>query len=137
MEVAAVRARSEAARFGKFLVAGGVGAAANFGSRFVFSVWLSFPVAVALAFGVGMLTAFVLMRQFVFDAHHKPAVPQAIKFIGVNLVGLALTLLISVFGAKLLAPYMSVALAQAIAHAVGVAFPAITSYVGHRFATFR
>jgi putative flippase GtrA len=132
-----IDATGEAARFGRFLVAGGIAAAANYGSRFLFSVWFPFPVAVALAFVVGLTTGFLLMRGYVFDARGGPPVLQAAWFTAINLVGLVLTMGISVGGAHLLTPYLGVTRAQAIAHAAGVAFPAVTSYVGHRLATFR
>lgn len=132
-----LNAAGEAARFARFLMAGGIAAAANFGSRFLFSVWFAFPVAVSLAFLIGLATGFVLMRSYVFDARTGAPLQQAAWFTAINLMGLVLTVAVSVGGAHVLSPHLGVAKAQAIAHAAGVAFPAITSYVGHRVATFR
>ena len=56
--------RRELGRFGKFLLAGGVAAAANYGSRFLFSVWLPFAAAVTLAFFVGLVTGSSSFRRF-------------------------------------------------------------------------
>lgn len=128
---------NEGSRFGRFLIAGGVAAAANYGSRFLFSIWLPFSAAITLAFAVGLLTGFLLMRRFVFAAHHQPALPQALRYIGVNLLALAQTLFISLFGSELLSGYLNVSQANAISHAVGVGFPVIISYFAHRFCTFR
>ena len=128
--------RRELGRFGKFLLAGGVAAAVNYGSRFLFSVWLPFAAAVTLAFFVGLVTGFVLMRHFVFDAAGASAGGQAVRYVAINLIALLLTVGISVLGADLLAAYMTRSVAQAIAHGVGVAFPVITSYAGHRLVTF-
>ena len=59
-------------QFGKFLVAGGLAAVANFASRFAFERSFSFWAAVSLAYIVGFATAFTLNRLFVFPASDKP-----------------------------------------------------------------
>jgi putative flippase GtrA len=129
---------SERARFARFLVAGALAAGSNFGSRFVFSLWLPYPWAITFAFFVGLTTGFVLMRQFVFSGHGKPVVPQAAKFALVNALALAQTLVISLLLARWLLPAMGlVEHVEAVAHAFGVAVPVVTSYFGHRLATFR
>ena len=125
-------------RFLAFVVAGGIAAAANWGSRFVFSRWVSFEWAVVLAYVVGMVTAFVLMRSFVFAAGGRPVVGQAGRFIVVNIAALAQTFVVSVVLARWVLPWIGVqSHAEAIAHLVGVAVPVVTSYFGHRMYTFR
>ncbi len=121
-----------------FLVSGAVAALLNWGSRFLFSEFFRFEVAVVLAFLIGLLSGFVLMRVFVFNGTGKPIVPQAGKYIGVNLFALLQTIIISVVLARWLLPSLGVIeLAEAIAHLVGVVVPVITSYFGHKFLTFR
>lgn len=122
----------------RFLAAGGVAAAANFGSRFLFSMWLSYSVAIVLAYLVGMLVAFFLMRSFVFDGTSKAAGPQVMKFIAVNLAAVLQTLAISLLLARWALPSLGVTQnAEAMAHLAGVLIPVITSYFGHRYATFK
>ena len=58
--------------FGRFLLAGGTAAAANFASRFAFQTVLGFHASVVAAYGVGFMTAFFLNRRFVFPASGKP-----------------------------------------------------------------
>ena len=82
--------------FGGFVVVGAIAAAANYGSRFVLSNWVSFQVAVALAYLVGMTVAFVLMRNYVFVARTGSLGPQVIWFAIVNILALAQTLAVSV-----------------------------------------
>lgn len=67
-----------------FLLAGGIAAAANYGSRFIFSLWARYEFAVVLAYFVGMVVAFVLMRGHVFEARGKALGPQIAKFILIN-----------------------------------------------------
>lgn len=127
-----------ARQFSRFLVAGGVAAAANYASRFVFSLWFDYPVAIVLAYGVGMCTAFVLMRRFVFNAHGRDLAAQIVKFVLVNALAVAQTLLVSIALVRWGLPAMGIAWhPEAIAHAVGVAVPVFTSFVLHRRATFR
>lgn len=129
---------AETRRFGLFLVAGGIAALANYGSRFGFSVWFSYPVAIVLAYLVGMAVAFALMRQYVFAGRGKAIGPQALRFVGVNVLAVLQTLIVSLLLARWLLPATGIVEhAEAIAHAFGVAVPVVTSYFGHRLATFR
>ncbi|MBC7957259.1 MAG: GtrA family protein [Cytophagales bacterium] len=125
-------------QFGRYLVAGGIAALANYGSRFIFSRWFSFEVAVTLAFCVGLCTGFCLMRSFAFRASTRPARQQALGYMTVNLFALLQTYIVSSLLRALLLPLLdSPGAAEAIAHAMGVAVPVVTSYFGHRLLTFK
>jgi putative flippase GtrA len=125
-------------QFLRFLVAGGIAAAANYGSRFVFSIWLSYSVAIVLAYLVGMIVAFALMRHHVFDAWAGDLRAQVAKFVVVNVFAVLQTLAISLVLVHWVFPAFGVVNhAEAIAHLVGVLVPAVTSYFGHRMLTFR
>ena len=129
-----------ALEFPRFLIAGGIAAAANFGSRFVFNVFFSYAAAVFLAFLVGMVVAFLLMRGHVFNARNGSLVPQVAKFVGVNALAVLQTLVISLLLADWLLTNIRITdqvKAEAIAHLVGVLVPVFTSYFGHKFLTFR
>lgn len=125
-------------QFVRFLVAGGIAAGANFGSRFLFSVFFAYEVAIVLAYLTGMLVAFLLMRGHVFDARRGALLPQIGKFVGVNLLAVVQTLVISIVLARWALPAMSITQhVEAIAHLVGVLVPVVTSYFGHKFLTFK
>ena len=125
-------------RFVRFLLAGGIAAAANYGSRFAFSVWFRYEIAIVLAYLVGMAVAFLLMRSYVFDGRGKALAPQVTKFVAVNLLAVLQTLVISVVLARWALPAAGItAHTEALAHLVGVLVPVATSYAGHRLATFR
>jgi putative flippase GtrA len=124
-------------QFVRFVIAGGVAAAANFGSRFLFSLWVPFEWAVVFAYVVGMIVAFSLMRAFVFNAGRQRYAPQAVMFTVVNLLALAQTLAVSVILIRWILPRMGVVEgAEAIAHLIGVLVPVVTSYFGHLWFTF-
>lgn len=125
-------------RFTYFLIAGGIAAAANFLSRIALSLALPYPSAIALAYLVGMATAFSLNRRFVFPEGNEHPGRQALWFSLVNIVALAQTLAVSLLLARWLLPTLGVsAWREEIAHAVGVAVPIFSSYIGHRRLSFR
>lgn len=121
-----------------FLMAGGIAAGANFGSRFFFSIFFSYSVAVVFAYLVGMLVAFLLMRKHVFNASKGPLQPQVTKFAAVNLFAILQTLVISLLLALWALPSVGIVeQAEAVGHLVGVLVPVITSYIGHKSFTFK
>ena len=125
-------------QFIRYLLAGGLAALANYASRFFFSVWFPFEIAVSLAFFVGLCTGFVLMRRYAFQAGKRSAVAQAVAYVAVNMLALVQTVVISSALLRLAFPALGVHdHAEALAHAAGVALPVLTSYFGHKLLTFR
>jgi len=128
----------DAGRFGRFLLAGGIAAAANFGSRFLFSRVLPYEAAVVAAYLVGMATAFVLMRRYAFGPGQGSVRRQVLAFTLVNAAAVLQTVLISSLLARWWLPAVQFPLDhQATAHAIGVGVPVLTSYLGHKYLTFR
>jgi putative flippase GtrA len=81
---------------------------------------------------------FLLMRAYVFNAQGNPFGPQAAKFLVVNLFAVLQTLLVSVALARWVLPVIGVVShAEALGHLAGVVVPMVTSYFGHRLATFK
>lgn len=124
-------------QFARFLVAGGLAAGSNFGSRFIFSIFLQYSVSIVFAYLVGMLVAFLLMRGHVFDARNGPVLPQVVKFTTINALAVLQTLVISLLLASWLSQWVRVDQSEALAHLIGVLVPVVTSYFGHKHLTFR
>ncbi len=125
-------------QFLTFLLAGGIAALVNFGSRIVYSHWLSYSSAIIVAYLTGMITAFVLARFFVFHVGSNDVRRSALIFTAVNIVAALQTWLISLLLAHEVLPWAGVTrFSPEIAHAVGVTFPVFTSYLGHKFWSFR
>ena len=125
-------------QFGAFLLTGGVAAVINFGSRILYSRAVDFSSAVLLAYLSGMVTAFVLARTFVFVDSRQSLGRSGMLFVLVNLVALLQTWAISLGLAHYLFPALGVSrFADEMAHAVGVAVPVVTSYLGHKYWSFR
>lgn len=125
-------------RFVKFLVAGGVAAIANFGSRIGLSHWMAYVPAIISAYVIGMITAFLLNRAFVFDGATNSLRNQIGWFTLVNAVAVTQTIVISVLLADYAFPATGVIThRETIAHGIGVVIPVITSYLGHKHLSFK
>lgn len=121
----------------RFLIAGGLAATVNWSSRFLFSLFLPYEGAVALAYTCGMATGFFAMRRWVFHASTGPIRRQAVTYVVVNMLGLAQTLVCSSVFARYLLPAVGIErFAEPIAHAIGIVVPVFTSFIGHKRATF-
>ncbi len=110
----------------------------NWSSRFLFSIWFSYAVSIVMAFFVGLVSGFILMRWMVFEGAGKPAVPQARMYVLVNAFALLQTLAVSMILAKWVIPEVGYSdNPEGPAHLIGVIVPVATSYFGHKYFTFK
>ncbi|MDB5490014.1 MAG: hypothetical protein JWQ58_3729 [Reyranella sp.] len=124
-------------QFLKFLITGGIAALVNLLSRYALNFAMSFEAAVVVAYLLGMTTAYLLARRFVFDASGRSVASEVRRFVLVNIVALGFVWVISVGLARIVFPAIGMTWhANDIAHLIGVLAPAVTSYIGHRFYTF-
>ena len=124
-------------QFLKFLVTGGIAALVNLLSRYALNFVMSFEAAVVVAYLLGMTTAYLLARRFVFDASGRSVASEVRRFVLVNIVALGFVWVISVGLARVVFPAIGMTWhADDIAHLIGVLAPAVTSFIGHRFYTF-
>jgi putative flippase GtrA len=125
-------------QFALFLVVGGIAAFANFATRILLGIWFDYATSIVLAYLVGMATAFVLNRVFVFSSTTNPLHHQMFWFVIVNLAAVLQTLAVSMVLARYVLPPLGFAAhSELIAHAAGVAFPVVSSYLGHKYLSFR
>ncbi|KWV13804.1 GtrA family protein [Xanthomonas translucens] len=125
-------------KFIKFLLAGGTAAATNFGSRILLGQVMPYTWSIVVAYLIGMLTAFVLNRMFVFEAASTGLRHQAIWFTLINVAAVLQTLACSLILARWMFPAMGMRFhPETLAHAIGVAVPVFTSYFGHKALTFK
>src|SRR5262245_53233198 len=82
-------------QFIKFFAVNSFAAGMNFFSRMLFSYFFSYTTAIILAFIVGITTAFLLCKIFVFTAKENTTPQQMSYFLLVNLFALLQTLIIS------------------------------------------
>jgi putative flippase GtrA len=121
----------------RYLLCGGISVVCNWSSRFAFSLIMPFWAAVACAYLIGMITAFLMFRAFVFPKSPTPLNRQIRGFVLVNMLGLAQTWGLSVLLVDWFLPRIGWTFhAEALAHAAGLAAPTVTSWFGHRYLTF-
>lgn len=124
--------------FMQFLLVGGVAALVNFLARIAINQFLSFRFSVVLAYLVGMLTAFILSKLYVFEQSGRHHLHELRDFTLINILAVIQVWLISVGLAELLFPALGYTFfAPELAHLIGLAIPAITSYYGHKYFSFR
>ena len=121
-----------------FLVTGGTAALINFGTRIIYNQWVSFSVAILLAYLTGIVVAFLLARRLVFKQSQQSFARSAFFFCAVNVLAVFQTWLISMGLAFYVLPYWGFTrFVSEVAHAVGVVVPVFTSYLGHKYFSFR
>lgn len=125
------------AEFLRFLVAGGVAAVVNMAARWVLDLWLGYSASIVLAYALGMITAFLLNRRFVFQPSGRSVGWELFWFTVVNLLGVAQVWAISIGLGDYALPALGVERwAHDIAHPIGVVSPVFTSFLGHKFVSF-
>ena len=129
---------SQRREFTLFLITGGLAALVNVVSRIGLSTVVRFELAVLLAYGVGMVTAYVLARKFVFLSSHTSIKRSFAGFALVNLFAVLQTWLVSIGMRNWLLPLLGIVVFRdLLAHAIGVAVPVVSSYFGHKYISFR
>ena len=94
--------------------------------------------SIVLAYLLGMATAFVMNRLFVFSNAKNALHHQIFWFVAVNVAAIAQTVAVSVLLANIVFPHVGLIWhPETVAHAFGVLVPVLTSYVGHKHLSFK
>lgn len=120
-----------------FLVVGGLAAFLHWLARIALSIWLPFSWAVAVAYGVGMLVAFLLNSYFVFPKSEKPRHQQARDFVIVNLLFFPIVWAASLTINRGLEYVGMVNFTQALAHGIAIAIPMFATFLIYKFVAFK
>lgn len=122
----------------RFVLAAGASVPVNIAARIMLSHWVRYEFAVLLSHGVGMLTAYVLTRWFVFAASGRSVSSELARFALVNVVSAGLTWFISVGLVYHVFPYMHFEYRpELVAHVIGLGFASVSSFIGHSRFSFR
>ena len=120
-----------------FVITGGIAAAANFMSRIALSfLGMDFYLAVIIAYVIGMVVAYMLFKVVVFKKDEISLKKSIAYFCIVNLVGVLLTFCLSNFLYYILLKDLHYFRAE-ISHGIGIMLPAVSSYIGHKYFTFK
>lgn len=125
-------------QFVRFLLTGGMAAAVNIGSRYIFNCFVPFGWSIILAYFLGMLTAYILARLFVFSPTERGVVSELWRFVLVNLVSLSIVWGTTMGLAFIIFPALHFTWhAEDVAHFIGVLSPAVPSFIGHKYFSFK
>lgn len=123
--------------FIRFALSGGIAAAVNILSRLGLSQLTNYSVAIVIAYLIGMTTAYILMKFFVFEKSGGSAQKEYVRFSVVNLVALVQVWAVSIALAQYLFPMTAFDFyPDTTAHIIGVLSPIATSYGMHKYFTF-
>jgi putative flippase GtrA len=123
--------------FVRFIAIGGLAALVNLISRYLLDFVMPFEAAVVLAYMVGMVFAFFLFQKLIFGGSGGLKSRRVIRFVQVNLLGAGLAWAVSSLMARVVLPALGWDFHPfEVAHFVGVAAPAISSYFLHKHYTF-
>jgi putative flippase GtrA len=124
-------------RFAAFVLIGGLAAALNVGARILVDQYVSYDVAIVIAFFIALTFAFSLNRAYVFTGGEGGIPKQYSRFLLINLLALIQVWGISVGLARWLFPAVGFEWnAETIAHAIGVVSPVATSFFLHKHFSF-
>lgn len=124
-------------QFIRFILVGGAAAAVNIIARYILDIWFSFQTAIIASYLIAMMVAFILNRIFVFNGEKRFA-GEFIRFALVNFVALFVVWATSMLFSRWIFPGVGMTYyPNDIAHIIGVCVPAITSYFGHKYFTFK
>lgn len=125
-------------QFFKFLIVGGLAAVVNFVSRILLSDTMSYRWSIIVAYIIGMLTAYLLSRMFVFEKSSRTPLSELYYFSIVNLLAVCQVWGISVLLAEYLFPKSRFEFyPEEIAHIIGLSVPIFTSFIGHKYWSFK
>lgn len=125
-------------QFIKFIAAGGTAALANFLSRISLGYFMDYVPSIIAAYLIGMITAYLICRIWVFEPSTHTLLQQISYFTLINVLAVAQTVLISLIFLK----YIFIGISdlfwrESTAHFVGICVPIFTSYIGHKYVTFK
>ncbi|UUX94085.1 GtrA family protein [Aquabacterium sp. J223] len=133
-----MRSGRETRRFLAFVLAAGASVPVNLAARVLASQRVSYGLAIVIAHGAGMVTAWALSRRFVFERSQRPVHDELGRFALVNVLSLAVTWSVALLLVEGLFPRVGFTLQpEFVGHVAGLATSAVTSFFAHRAFSFR
>jgi len=124
-------------QFAGFLLVGGFAALLHWLARILLSLLMPYSWAVALAYGVGMGTAFILNSYYVFPASDKPVDKQARDFVMINAAFFPVVWIVSIQLNGFLISQGMDRYTEEVAHALAISLPVLGTFLLYKFIAFR
>lgn len=120
-----------------FFLVGGVAASLHWLSRILLSKWMSFSVAIFIAYLIGMGIAFTLNKIYVFPRSKRPTHKQARDFVLINLVFLPIVWGAAMALESLMRRWPIIENPEAVAHGAAIAIPMFLTFLGYKLFAFK
>ncbi len=128
-------------QFKTFLVVGGTATVVAFFSRFLFRVFTSYEVSVALANVVGGVVSFILNKKYTFKSYEENITNQIIKFTLVGISAMFITTGIAYAFYQTFEFQKIIVLTQiqneTISHAISIGLTAIYNFFAMKYFSFK
>ena len=124
-------------QFLAFLVVGSTAAFINWSSRILFSFWLTYPVAVFVAYLLALACAFMLNKYYVFPKSDRPLNKQMRDFFLTNIAFLPVVWSAAIMLAEFMPHILVTPYNEEIAHAIAIAIPMFATFLIYKFIAFR
>ena len=130
--------REERRQFILFIITGGTSAIINILSRMFLSNFFRFEIAILISYGIGMITAFLLAKRYVFLNSNKSTRKSFPAFALVNLISVLQTFFVSIFIKNWLMIFFdNLSFIELISHTCGLGILVFTSFYGHNYISFK
>jgi len=125
--------------FARFLITGIVATIGNLGVVWLLRESLPYPVALGCGIATGFVVSFVLTRLFAFRPAQRDGPGETLaRFLVVYVAGVAVNMTVAmVAGHGVLPHWLDLRDAEMAGAFLGAGFMTVTSYLGHRFFTYR
>lgn len=125
-------------QFVQFGLVGFIAALLHWSSRIAFNIVVSYELALVLAYGVGIFSALVLNKIYVFPLSKKPLRWEIFFFVLINLIAFPFVWSIAYVLSEIVFPRIGLLFyPRAIAHGLAIVFPLFINFLAHKFITFQ
>jgi putative flippase GtrA len=125
-------------QFFLFILAGGAAAAIHWSSRIWLNQYVDFRMALVCAYVIGIASAYVLNKRFVFTQSGRDVRSEVRWFVLFNVAAFPLVWWASVLLAEQVMPSLGILWhPREIAHAIAISLPLVLNFYLHKFITFR
>jgi putative flippase GtrA len=125
-------------QFIKFLISGTISTLINLFVRFCLSFFISYPAAIIISYLIGMMTSYIIFKMWVFQSQRHNLLQQLGYYLVINLLGLAQTIFVSLWLFHYIFTGINgIILRETLSHIIGLSVPIVSSYIGHKYLTFR
>ncbi|MGJ8560375.1 MAG: GtrA family protein [Litorimonas sp.] len=124
-------------QFLKFLAVGITAAGLHWLARYILNFYVPFSLAVAIAYGVGIIVAFTLNYFFVFSDGTRPISKQCRDFIIINVAFFPIVWVFSMLIRNLLIALSFDQYSADLAHAMAISIPTFATFLIYKYFTFK